>query len=335
MGNPEISILLPFYNAEGTLPRAIESMLNQTFTNFELILIDNSSKDHSAEIARNYCIQDERCEYLCEPKQGIVTALNTGLDNSMGKYVARMDADDWSFRYRLELHYSFLESNFDIDVVSGIVEYIAHRPETEGFRRYVNWSNQIRTYTDFANKQFVESPLVHPSVMWRKKISEKFGGYAEGDFPEDYELWLRWLSNCVKFFKIDKPVIKWCDSDQRLTRTDQRYSDQSFFKIKSKYLAAWLKKNNPFYPNVLVWGASKTSRKRAKLLNEFGIHISGYLDISNKRQLDREVIYYKDIPGPDRVFILVFLKEETMRSNTVAFLEFRGFKEGKSYLLVS
>ena len=89
------------------------------------------------------------------------------------------------------------------------------------------------------------------------------------------------------------------------------------------------------HPNVVIWGASKISRKRAKLLEIRGIKIMGYIDISKKRQLDKEIIYYKNIPSPREIFILVYLKEETMRINTKQFLEEKGFIEGVNYLLVS
>ena len=335
MNSPAISILLPFFNAEQTLSRAIDSILNQSYSNFELILIDNNSGDKSLEIAKDYCGKDKRCSCIIELKPGIVAALNTGLAIARGTYIARMDADDWSYPDRLQNQYEILEENSDYGVVAGLVQYISHRKKTEGFERYVKWSNQIRICHDFTNKQFIESPVIHPSVMWRKAVSEKFGGYKDGNFPEDYELWLRWLSNGVKFYKLDRKVIKWYDSDIRLTRTDSRYSDQSFFEIKSRYLTSWLQKNNPFHPNVLVWGASKISRKRINHLKDFGIVVTGYVDITKKRQLEQEVIYYEDIPSPNNVFVLVYLKEETMRANTVAFLESRGFVEGKSFLLVS
>ena len=116
---------------------------------------------------------------------------------------------------------------------------------------------------------------------------------------------------------------------------DQRYSDEAFFNIKTTYLADWLKTHNPFHPEVLVWGASKISRKRVKPLKIHGIEVKAFIDISKKRQLDKLVIYFKDIPPPDEVFVLVYLKEESMRDRTSQFLHNSGFVEGKNYLLVS
>lgn len=266
MKHPQVSILLPFHKSKDTLDRAIQSILNQLFSNFELILISNNADDESIKIATTYCKKDQRCTLIHEKQQGVVHAFNKGLSLSIGKYIARMDADDWSFPERLQQQLDFLETHEDYSVVAGQAQYIPHKPDTKGFGRYVNWSNEILEFKDIYYKQFVESPVINPTAMWRKEVSDKYGSYAEGAFPEDYELWLRWLQKGVKFHKLNQLVIKWYDSDSRLTRTDERYSDDAFFEVKSSYLANWLMNNNPFYPKVLVWGASKISRRRANLL---------------------------------------------------------------------
>lgn len=246
-----------------------------------------------------------------------------------------MDADDFSFPDRLKLQSTFLQTNPEYGAVGGLVEYISHSFFTEGFNRYVNWSNSIITYEEFLLKQFIEMPIVNPSAMWRKDVAQEFGLYRDGDFPEDYEMWLRWLSNGVKIAKVPHEVLKWYDSDERLTRTSKIYSDQSFYKIKTKYLALWLEKNNPFHPVVGVWGASRTSRKRAILLEENNIEIEFFIDIRTGRKLKHEVILYTDIPTKDNVFILVYMKKDTAQKEISEFLQERGFLEGINYLMIS
>ena len=332
---PDISIVLPFYSAEKTIKNALDSLTKQSLQNFECILVNNNSSDNGAKIAMELCNIDPRFHLMHEPRQGAVYAFNTGLKIAKGRYIARMDADDWCFPNRFEDQFSFLEKHEEIDVLAGQAEYVPHKSDTAGFERYVNWSNKICASDEIAIKRFAESPIINPTVMWRKEVSDKHGSYKNGDFPEDYELWLRWLQNGVRFLKLNKTLIKWCDSDLRLTRTDQRYSDDAFFNIKTGYLAHWLKINNPFHPEVLVWGASKISRKRVKPLKFHGIKVRAFIDITNKRQLNRQVIHYDDIPSPDEAFVLVYLKEETMRKRTTKFLLEHRFVEGKNYLLVS
>ena len=332
---PKISVILPFYNAEATLERAVSSIADQSFTNFECIMIDNNSSDSSKRIALDFAKKDPRFIYTNEPKQGVVFASNKGSRMAKGEYIARMDADDESYSERLQLQFDFLEINSDYGAVGGLVEYIPHKNNTDGFASFVKWANSIVSYEQIFIKRFMELPIINPSAMWRSEVAIYNGMYKNGDFPEDYQMWLRWLNNGVKIGKVPHKIIKWYDSDQRLTRSSSIYSTESFYKAKSPFLNSYLKHINPHYPKVAVWGASKISRKRAELLTKYGIEICCYIDISTKRQLDKKILFYKDIPKKGDMFILVYVKQSEMRKNVETFLLQKGFTEGENYLFIS
>lgn len=332
---PKVSVILPFFNAGPTLNRAIESIASQSLKSFECILINNNSTDKSVEIAKNQIETDKRFILIHEKTQGVMFASNAGSEQARGKYIARMDSDDYAYSNRLKLQAGFLDANPEYGAIAGLVKYISHSENTKGFARYVDWVNSVQTYREILNNRFIESPIVNPSAMWRKEIAEKYGMYKSGDFPEDYEMWLRWLSKGVKIKKLGETVLKWHDSDTRLTRTQSIYSDSAFYRIKTKYLAIWLEKNNPFHPRIVVWGASRISRRRARLLKQYGIEIECYIDIKRNRQLDKEVVYYNEIPHPDKIFILTYIKQMNARDEIQNFLHSRGYKEGLNYLLVS
>lgn len=332
---PKVSVILPFYNAGLVLHRAIESIASQSLMEFECILINNNSTDKSVEIAQNQTTKDERFILIHEPKQGVMFASNAGSEKARGKYIARMDADDLSYPNRLKLQAEFLDKKPEFGAVSGLVKHISHSEHTKGFARYVEWVNSVKTYKEILNNQFVESVIVNPSAMWRKEIADKYGMYKHGDFPEDYEMWLRWLSKDVKIEKLNETILDWYDSDTRLTRTQKIYSDSAFYRIKTKYLAQWLEKNNPFHPHIAVWGASRISRRRARLLKQYGIEIDFYIDTSRIRELDLEIVYYNEIPPPQEVFILTYIKQMNARKEIQDFLHGRGFVEGQNYMLVS
>jgi len=332
---PEVSVILPFFNAANTLNRAIESIAKQSLSNFECILIDNNSTDGSTAIAKEWATKDDRFKLIAEIKQGVVFASNTGSDNAKARLIARMDADDYSFSNRLQLQKDFLNNNKEYGAVCGLVEYKKHSENSEGFQRYVNWVNSVITYDQILLNRFIESPIVNPSAMWHKSVSLKYGMYQSGDFPEDYEMWLRWLDKGVKIAKLYECLLEWYDSDDRLTRTHSAYSDQAFFDIKTKYLVNELKKNNAFFPKVAVWGASKTSRKRAAVLGEYGIEIEFYIDVKKSRQLDKDVIYYENLPKQGSSFVLVYMKPYDLRFKIQEFLESRAYKEGRDYLLLA
>lgn len=332
---PKISVVLPFYNAGLTLARAIESISLQDFPDWECILVDNNSTDEGREKAEAVVKKDSRFRLVDELRQGVMFASNRACALARGLYIARMDADDVAFPGRLRLQGEFLDSNPEYGAVAGLVNHVGDPETTGGFKRFVEWSNSVLSYEDIYFRRFIEAPIVNPTAMWRRETMEQYGLYESGSFPEDYEMWLRWLDRGVKIAKVPHVVLDWYDSEQRLTRTDPIYSDRAFYEIKSRYLAKWLLENNPFHPNVWVWGASRISRRRAKILEVQGVSIDAFIDTKKSRQLDREVIYYEDLPPAGKGFILTYIRQMDNRERIQSFLEERGYVEGKNYLLVS
>src|SRR2546425_6870649 len=102
--------------------------------------------------------------------------------------------------------------------------------------------------------------------MFRRELLNKHGGYREGDFPEDYELWLRWLDAGVTMAKVPRVLLTWNDAPERLSRTDRRYDVEAFYRCKAFYLARWLKRHVDASRPLLVWGAGRPTRKRAEHL---------------------------------------------------------------------
>jgi glycosyltransferase involved in cell wall biosynthesis len=333
---PKISVILPFYNAEKTIERAINSIVNQTYSDFECILIDNNSSDNSIKIVKRIVDTDNRFIAISEKQQGVMFASNAGWNFSKGEYIARMDADDWSYPQRLEKQAGFLDDNPDFGAVGSLVKHVSHSEYTEGMARFVDWSNSLFTEKGIYNNRFVELPIVNPTAMWRRNIAQKHGMYLKGDFPEDYEMWLRWFEKGVRIGKVNEILLDWYDSDTRISRNDNIYRDKAFYNIKTHYLANWLRRNNPFHPKVAIWGASKISRRRAKLLEPLGIEISCYIDTKKaKRNIDKKVYYYEDIPSPHEVFVLTYIKQKEAREEVREFLAAKEFVEGKDYLVIS
>ncbi len=332
---PKISVILPFFNAEQTLDRAISSIYQQDFKDFECILVDNNSTDNSRTIAMDWQSRDTRFKVFNEEIQGVMFASNKGFEQAVGVYVARMDADDRAYPERLRLQAIFLDDHPAVEAVAGLVKHVGDPDTTAGFRRFVEWSNSLQTYSEIYSRRFIESPIVNPTAMWKKETMERCGGYLAGDFPEDYEMWLRWLDMGVKIEKIPEVLLDWHDSEKRLTRTDSIYSDRSFYEIKSRYLAKWLSEKNPFHPLVSVWGASRISRRRARILEQHGVEVGTYIDTKTSRQFHNELLYYEDLPEAGECFILTYIRQMDNRERIQEFLEKRGYEEGINYLMVS
>lgn len=335
MKNPEISVILPFRNASNTLQRAIESILNQTFKNFELILINDGSDDHPIDILSKY--DDPRIKTIHLPTSGIVFSLNQGINISRGQFIARMDADDYAYPDRLELQRQFLKENREIGVVSGTVTYSGDRNKKMGYALYVDWINSLKTSDQIYLNRFVESPICHPSVMIRRNLFDEYGLYKVGGFPEDYELWLRFMDQGVQFSKVDAVILDWYDDEQRLSRNHMNYDSSAFFEIKTKYFFRWYQKTFEFNPRpILIWGTGKSVIEKSKYLENYNLEVVGYVDVIRKKDHNIEgkpVFFYEDIP--EGVFLLSYVSDRKGRQLIHEFLIKNNYEEGKDFYMMT
>ncbi|WP_321370190.1 glycosyltransferase family 2 protein [uncultured Draconibacterium sp.] len=328
---PEISVILPFYNAELTLQRAIDSILKQSFTNFELLLVNNNSTDKSAAIAGQAGQNDSRIVLLDEKIPGVANAMNCGLKNARGRFISRMDADDLAHPEKLQMQYEYLENNPSIDFVGSEVEYVPHIAENKGFRRFVNWANSFHTPEEIALKQFIEIPVINPTIFFRRELYEKYGGCRDGNFPEDYEMQLRYLCHGAKMAKLPEKLLEWHDYSTRLTRTDERYSTEAFFQTKAFYFKQWSEQHNPFHPNIWIWGAGRKTRQRSTFLEKQGLKIEGLIDIKKTKP---DAVFYKDLPQSGQLFIVSMVTNTGARQKISAFLKERNYCAGKDFILM-
>ncbi|NPA67439.1 MAG: glycosyltransferase family 2 protein [Chlorobi bacterium] len=328
---PEISVILPFFNACKTLETSVLSVLNQRFENFELILVDNNSNDGSLHIAKKFADSDKRVKLLSEYRQGVVYASMKGLEYSSAGLIARADADDVWHPDKLKLQYEYLNKNPDTDVVSCRVNYVGN---FEGMRKFVLDTNKNISHKEISLNRFVELQVINPTILFRKEIALKYGFYKEGDFPEDYEMFLRWLENGVKYRKLPYVLLDWYDSENRLTRTDKRYSADAFYRVKAGYLMRFLQENNIFFPDIVVWGAGRLSRKRAAYTVSSGVHIKYFIDVDINKIDGANIVNYKDIPEAGEVYVVSFVGNRGARDKIKEFLRSKNYCEGKDFLTV-
>jgi glycosyltransferase involved in cell wall biosynthesis len=205
MEHPKISVVMPAYNAEKYIRAAIESILNQTFKDFEFIIIDDCSTDTTWEIIQEYAGKDSRMRAVRNAENMKIShTLNKGLELANGTYIARMDADDWSYPYRLQKQYDFMEANLDVGVSGGVMEVCDGKLNVLGTRVYGLVDGEIR------EKLFRYSPFCHPLIMMRTSVIKlndlKYSPTLA--IAEDYDLYFR-FGKVSAFGNLKDTLIKY------------------------------------------------------------------------------------------------------------------------------
>lgn len=229
--NPLISIVLPVYNAEKFLKEAIESILTQSYTNYEFIIINDCSTDASWKIIQEYKQKDDRIVAIKNNiNLKLSKTLNKGISLSKGKYIARMDADDVSMPDRFEKQVSFLEANNDVGIIGSNIIIINEKNEVIGYRKYQLDDKNIK------KNIFYFSPFAHPAVILRSSVLEKAGYYNDDFNPaEDYELYFR-IGKYSDFANIDQNLLKYRIIDNSMTTGNTANMERQTIKIREQYL---------------------------------------------------------------------------------------------------
>lgn len=186
--SPQISVIMPVFNAERYIAEAVESILAQTFTDFEFLIVDDGSTDRSLEVLQRYAAQDNRIKLRSRPNTGYVVALNEMLADARGEFIARMDADDRSWATRFEGQLCYLESHRECVVVGSATRWI----DSDGHVLRVHSAPLGHEEIDAAHLSVPEAVISHPAAMVRAEVFRAVGSYDPNLFgAEDLDLWLR------------------------------------------------------------------------------------------------------------------------------------------------
>ena len=272
-----VSWLIPVRDGRPWLGDCLRSVLETCGDADQVVVVDDGSTDGSLEV----CPNDGRIHWIARPAMGIVAALEVGRAACTHALIARLDADDLTLAGRIDAQVAAMRERPDLAVVGGRARLVRNDgAPNQGMVRYVDWVNGLDC---LHSSLLVESPLFHPAVLMRASAIAEVGGYRQGDFPEDYDLWLRLDSAGHRLASIEREVVQIQDREGRLTRSDPRYRREAFDRLK----AVWLQAGPLSRPRrVAVWGAGRRGVVWIRWLKAAGHEVVAVVDpfCSTERQ---------------------------------------------------
>lgn len=303
MKRPKISVVMSVFNGEKYLEEAVESVLNQTFNNFEFIIVNDNSNDNSLELLNNY--MDPRIEIINNRVNlGLTKSLNKALDRAKGEYVARMDADDICMLDRFQKQVDYLDRNKDISILGGCIQYVGSKNEI---------LKMPVTHSEIKCQQLFENVMAHPTIMMRQADMKKYSLKYDEHFlkTQDYDLWTRAIK-VLNFANLTDVILKYRIHDNQITITQN--NTQSKFAneiIKRQLVELSVNLNDKdlnIYLDVLENGATDIIQ-----FTKFEEVLFKIIQINKEKQIYNEKILYK---AASKIFVKSCYKALSKRNSS-------------------
>lgn len=329
---PIISVLMPVYNGERYIKETIDSILNQTFEDFEFIIVNDGSTDNTKNIIESY--KDCRIKlYNLHKNMGVGYASNFAVNKAEGEYIARADSDDIYHPDRLLLQKQFLDDNPNIALVKTFVEYFGDESirKTERYNTFKTIlerdKNDFVTPEEISQELYFHSCIPHTTIMIRAEIMKKFG-YEDLRCCEDYNLFFKMNLEGYKMGTITKYLAKQRVSNSSVTATNKRLIYESIYYIKRDFVNELFNKGK-----VYLWGAGSFGKLVQEILEDNGFYISGFIDSDVSKH--GEIIKGLEIKSPkilnDNARVIV--TSQPGRRSIVHELTKMGYKHLEDYVV--
>lgn len=311
---PEISVLMSVYNGKEFIRESVESILNQTYSDFEFIIVDDGSTDNTVEIIKSY--NDSRIKlYVLEENVGVGAALQYGLTKVSEKYLAKADADDIYLPTRFEKQKKFLDKNTDIDLVKTLIEYFPDNEDVKKSSRYIYMKNTkekqlniIRSSEQIKKRLYWWCCIPHTSIMAKAKAVKKIC-YQNLKLGEDYNLFYKMNKKGYKMATLKENLVKVRVRDSSITgiKSHQKSYVHMIFDMKRAEWEKLIKKDDR---GLFIWGTGNLGRYVYNLLQMNNYKIDGFIDGLTKNQ--GLMLYEKMVNSPD-----YFLKQDSEKNKVI------------------
>ncbi|MGD1960239.1 MAG: glycosyltransferase family 2 protein [Fulvivirga sp.] len=329
---PLVSIIMAVKDTAPFLPSCLDSILAQSYSNWELIAVNDHSSDATPQILEDYAGQDTRIRVFHSKRHKLIPTLKEGYTHVRGILINRMDSDDKMPDYKLEvLVNEWLKYGRGTIIAGGTEHFVDEGEVGDGFVRYEKWLNEVaRTSTHY---QQIYKECVIPSHCWilQRDDFEAAGGFEPEVYPEDYDLCFRYYRSGLKVVGIDKVLHYWRDRSNRISRTWEEYEDNRYFDLKLRYFYELDRdRNRP----LVLWGAGKNGKDMARLVQGFDDQFHWVCD--NERKIGKDIYgvrmeHLDVIPTLVNPQIMVVVSSPDARSEITSMLEEWGKKPVKDY----
>ncbi|MDT8419683.1 MAG: glycosyltransferase [Desulfuromonadales bacterium] len=335
MTEPQVSVLMAVRNEEQFLPAALLSLQRQTLHDWELVVVDDGSCDRTPDILATSAQEDQRIRILSQSAEGLVSALNGGLQACRAPLVARMDGDDICHPRRLENQLQRFHDDPSVDLVACAVRHFPRGQIHDGMLNYETWQNGLQEHCDILRNLFVESPFAHPSVIYRRSQVLAAGGYLERPWAEDYDLWLRLAERRIRFASLAETLLYWRDRPRRLTRTAANCTLAAFRSCKAHYLRRGYLRN---LDEITLWGAGHEGKAWRKVLLREGVRVNRWIDVDPRKigqRIHGAEVFPPDILQQDPAPTLITVGARGARVRIREWAHHAGLTEGSDFICVT
>ncbi len=288
-----VSILIPFKNTAKFLSECLDSVMAQSYQNWEVLAVNDNSKDSSQAIVTAFSKKDPRIQLHTNNGNGIIEALRTGYSFSRGDLITRMDSDDIMVPQKLEVMVNAMQKNGKGHIAIGQVKYFSARGTSDGYFRYEKWLNALTAKGNNYSEIYKECVVPSPCWMVYGTDLDACGAFEPNRYPEDYDLTFRFYERRLKCIPCSEVLHLWRDYDTRTSRTSEHYAQNYFLDIKLRY---FLKLDRDQHRPLTVWGAGTKGKTIAQKLLESEIDFHWLCDNPKKigkKIYGNDMVHYK------------------------------------------
>jgi glycosyltransferase involved in cell wall biosynthesis len=326
-----VSILIPFKNTEAFLKECLDSILNQTYENWEVLAINDHSTDQSLQLLISYSEKDSRIKVYTNTGNGIIPALQLAYSKSTGSFITRMDSDDIMKPNRLQHMVDSLYKKGKGHVAVGQVKYFSDRGISNGYAKYEKWLNGLTAVGTNYFEIYKECVIPSPCWMVFRADFDECGAFNTERYPEDYDLTFRFYENGLKIIPCDKVLLLWRDYDSRTSRTHEHYAQNYFLDIKLFY---FLRLDYDEKRPLVLWGAGFKGKKIARGLIKKQINFTWLCDNPNKINkniYEQNLYHFSKLESLEQPQSIVTVANETAQLEIINYLKGLESKPAKDY----